>query len=81
MRTEIVSYGSEPAGVPEWIPLVFLGFIALILAAAVMAGRRKRELFEALSSFLQGEAGGQALPTFPKPDPSCSLTRISNLTG
>lgn len=60
MRTEIVSYGQEPAGAPEWIPLVFLGVFALILAAAVMAGRRKRELFEAVASFLPGETGGSS---------------------
>jgi hypothetical protein len=58
MRTEIVSYGSETAGAPEWIPLVFLGVVALILAAGITAGRRTRELFEAVSSFLPGELGG-----------------------
>lgn len=60
MRTEIVSYGKESAGAPEWIPLVFLGVVALILAAGVTAGRRKRELFEAVSSFLPGEPGGNS---------------------
>jgi hypothetical protein len=58
MRTEIVSYGQETAGAPEWIPLVFLGVVALIAIAAIVSHRRTRELFEALSSFLPGGLEG-----------------------
>lgn len=60
MSAEVVRYGSEAAPAPEWIPFAMLGFFVLVVLIGTAFNRRKRQFFEAITSFLPGEAGGNA---------------------
>lgn len=60
MSAEVIRYGSETASSPELIPFAMLGFFVLVVMSVTAFNRRKRQFFEAITSFLPGEAGGNA---------------------
>lgn len=51
-----MSAGTEAGG--AWVPILFAGFFAVLVAVGTAAGGRKRRYFEELAERLRGEAGG-----------------------